>query len=285
MRGGRCGKASSRAPRLRGRSAPWERRRCRVERATGEVVRRRVPACLTNPCTAARRRRSPRGCCGPATASPMRNSAKPPAPFTAGCGPAVDQRVQVGLAAIDRALLQREIQRVLRQRAVLDHHLIDQPLLLRMGVFVAQHGDAPVAFGVDLARAADSATSSRRAWSARAGGSAGWSRRSPRRSCGRASRSRPARRAWPGTRRRTARDAGRCRHRCRMCSAGSTAPVSMSQVVAASSAPLMPPRLGPAAGRQDDDIRVLGRDQLRRRLDAEAHIDAVLGRPAASASG
>ena len=53
--------------------------------------------------------------------------------------------------------------------------------------------------------------------------------------------------------------------------AGQHVPGGRGQVRALDAAPA-----GPAAGREDDDIGVLGGDQLGRRLAAEPHVDAVL---------
>ena len=67
-----------------------------------------------------------------------------------GLRAAFDQRMQVHLAPVDRPLLQVEIERVVGQGAELDDDLIDQPLFLLVGEFVAQHGHQLVAFAVDL---------------------------------------------------------------------------------------------------------------------------------------
>src|SRR3546814_451949 len=58
--------------------------------------------------------------------------------------------VDIGLPLVDGPLFQRPVQAVVGQDAVFDDHLVDRALFFFLGVFVAQHRDALVAFEVDL---------------------------------------------------------------------------------------------------------------------------------------
>ena len=86
------------------------------------------------------------------TQSPTRNRRKRPSPVVSckrGLGLGRKQRLEIGLAAIERALLELPVEPGVGRDAVLDHDLIDRALLELLGVLVAQHRDLLVALGVD----------------------------------------------------------------------------------------------------------------------------------------
>jgi hypothetical protein len=60
-----------------------------------------------------------------------------------------EQRIEVDLAEVGGGRLQLEIEVVRGQRAVLDHHLNDHPLLESPRVFVVEDGGEPVALAAD----------------------------------------------------------------------------------------------------------------------------------------
>ncbi len=65
----------------------------------------------------------------------------------------LDQGVVVDLAKVARTRLEREIELVERQRAVLDDDLVDLPLLSRLVVFIEEDRDQAVAAAVNALEA------------------------------------------------------------------------------------------------------------------------------------
>ncbi|CFU96841.1 hypothetical protein PARN21_6570 [Pseudomonas aeruginosa] len=61
-----------------------------------------------------------------------------------------EQRLDVDLALVPRALLERVVEALVGAHAVFHHHLVDHPLFPRAGVFVLQHRHQLVALAVDL---------------------------------------------------------------------------------------------------------------------------------------
>ena len=89
-----------------------------------------------------------------ATASPTRNSMNPPSSFDAiVLRTPGDQRIDVQLPLVAGHGRELVVELRGRQRAVLDHHLIDGARLLRVVVLVAKHRQQPVAVALHAAQA------------------------------------------------------------------------------------------------------------------------------------
>ena len=80
---------------------------------------------------------------------PGESAHRPSSPQRRGLGLGRKERLEIGLAAIERALLEPPEEFGVGRDAVLDHDLIDRAFLELLGVLVAQHRDLLVALGVD----------------------------------------------------------------------------------------------------------------------------------------